>query len=205
MNNGKKNIPNKGIPFESLFIYILLCLLIGFFSGEIMGWVMVAQSNKILLAEQYWLVENGYIAIPGTNLRSEIESWKTHFAGGLFFGLSMGLCYAFIWGLLMWGLPWPKIQISISLILVGLISTFCIFTRGKAHCLAFNLFLIIVPFYYVALFHFGIQKKSRTGIITSYAIYGRVFGYYNYCFYSNRAFFNRSRFCPNQRRIVWKD
>jgi hypothetical protein len=167
MNNGNKLSPKKGRSFESLFIYILLCLLIGFIAGEIMGWVLVAQSNKILLAEQQWLVENGYIAVPGINLASELESWKTHLAGGLFFGLSIGLCYAFIWSLFIWGLhPWPKIRISISVFLLGLFFIFYIFTQGKALNVFFGLFLIIVPFLLMLIFSiFGFHKKVESGLM----------------------------------------
>ncbi|MGA1839106.1 MAG: HEAT repeat domain-containing protein [bacterium] len=102
MSEGHHLSTKKADSIRSLFLYILLSLFIGFISGEIMGWVLVADSNKTLLAEQQWMVENVYIAVPGINYDSEIKSWKTHFAGGLFFGLSIGLCYAFIWSLFFW-------------------------------------------------------------------------------------------------------
>ncbi|MGA1864712.1 MAG: HEAT repeat domain-containing protein [bacterium] len=167
----------------------MLSLFIGFISGEIMGWVLVADSNKTLLAEQQWMVENDYIAVPGINYDREIKSWKTHFAGGLFFGLSIGLCYAFIWSLFFWIILNFKqdlwrflcilfheidlliffiIWISFYGFIFYLVPAFFkllynLFITGSW---AFGLFLLIVPFVlYTLLLITKFYKKEKTNFI----------------------------------------
>ena len=155
MNIKEGSHPGRKNPLGSCFIFILFCLMIGFIAGEIMGSALVARENSNLLVQQQWLEKMGYIAVPGTVLCSEIKSLKTYFAGGLFFALSLGLCYAFTWGILIWGLmPWPKIRISASVILFWMVIFLYLTTPGWTRFWAFGLFLIIVPI----LIHFGYLK-----------------------------------------------
>ena len=154
-------------PFGSFFIYILFCLIIGFIAGEIMGSALVAQENNHLLIEQQWLEKMGYIAVPGTALLPEIKSLKTYLAGGLFFALSLGLCYAFIWGLLIWGpMPWPKVRIGLSIILFWMIVFLYVTTPGWIHFWTFGLFLMIVPFLlYMVSLNFSFHKNRKNGVL----------------------------------------
>jgi len=157
----------KKSSFRSVFFYISLCLLIGFMAGEMMGVILIARSNRNLLTEQQWLEKNGYIAVPGTALSSEMASWKTYMAGGLFFGLSLGICYAFIWGLLIWGLSaWPKIRIIGALILFWLSFSLFLFTPDWKKFWPFGLFILLVPIFVFLTFSlFNGCKDGKTALI----------------------------------------
>jgi len=133
--------------FGSLLWFLFLCVLIGFIVGELMGGILVARSNRGLLTEQEWLEKAGYVAVPGTVLRPQITSWKTYAAGGLFFSLSVGLCYAFLWGVLFWVLaPWPKVRIFLVMVIVFIVLFLYILSSGFRGMWPFGLFLIAVPF-----------------------------------------------------------
>jgi hypothetical protein len=167
IETSQKPMGKKKRAFRSVFLYILLCLLIGFMAGELMGVILVARSNRNLLTEQQWLEKNGYIAVPGTALSSEMASWKTYLAGGLFFGLSVGVCYAFIWGLLIWGLSaWPKIRIIATLILFWLSFSLFLFTPDWNKFWPFGLFILFVPFLVFLIFPlFNICKDGKMALI----------------------------------------
>lgn len=112
-----------------------------------MGGVLVARSNRDLLREQEWLEKAGYVAVPGTVLRPQISSLKTYAAGGLFFSLSVGLCYAFLWGIPFWVLtPWPKIRTILVMAVVWPVLFLYIVSSVWRMMWPFGLFLIAVPF-----------------------------------------------------------
>lgn len=137
---------SRRVPFGSLTWFLFLCLLIGFITGELMGGILVARSNRDLLREQAWLEKAGYIAVPGTALRSQIRSLKTYAAGGLFFSLSVGLCYAFLWGIPFWVLASrPKIRAILLIAVVVPVLCLYIISSGWREMWPFGLFLMAVP------------------------------------------------------------
>ncbi|MGA1795064.1 MAG: HEAT repeat domain-containing protein [bacterium] len=137
---------SRRVSFGSLTWFLFLCLLVGFIAGELMGGILVARSNRDLLREQEWLEKAGYIAVPGTALRSQIRSLKTYAAGGLFFSLSVGLCYAFLWGIPFWVLaPRPKIRTILLMAVVVPALILYIISSGWRGMWPFGLFLMAVP------------------------------------------------------------
>ncbi len=127
-----------------------------------MGAVLVAKSNKSMLAEQEWLEKKGIIAIPGTSLRSEIESIRTYLAGGLFFSLSIGLCYAFTWGFLIWALNhWKGIRILIAILSLSFLAFLFLSRPGWNKYLTFGFFLFAVPILLLFLDYLMAPVKMR--------------------------------------------
>ncbi|MBN2372983.1 HEAT repeat domain-containing protein [bacterium] len=163
------HINNKRTRFFCpLVLYIAACLFAGFIFGEIMGGVFVAESNRQILSEQEWLEYKGYLAVPGTILRPEIKSWKTYLAGGLFFALSIGLCYAFSWGLFIWLLSlWPKILAYTSAGILGTILALFVSTPGYRQVWAFGLFLFTLPLILLAILPIFSPGKDRKAVFFS--------------------------------------
>lgn len=138
--------------FRQLFLYFFLCLLIGFILGELAGATLVAKSNANLLAEQIWMEKNGYIAIPGTKLANQIKSVKTCLAGGLFFAFSVGLCYAFIWGIFHWIFrPFKGPRFILTLIICSFLLYFLLSRPELSLHWPFDLFILFTPLVLLAL------------------------------------------------------
>jgi len=83
-------------------VFLLISSIVGTLCGELLGIVLLMISNENLLLEQKTITLLGCIAVPGQFLFSEMKTFTTYLAGGLFFALTIGLAYGFCCGLIFW-------------------------------------------------------------------------------------------------------
>ena len=136
------------ISKDRFLYFFLISAILGILLGEILGVILVSRNNQQLLLEQITISQLGYIAVPGANSLSQMQSFTTYLAGGLFFALTIGLGYGIFWGLLFgfFTLFYYKGQAIAKLVIIVFIwALAAVKFQKEAFPFSVHLFLLIFP------------------------------------------------------------